>query len=213
MKKPFALLVSILLGMTLLSGCGASPAAPQQSAAAAQGGVAAPTASAQPEALTQEELKTLEPLFNIVASCTGQDGLREAPTCEDASIVVYNMINYDVYTSQDGDRTDSWVSDALLEKVYHDCFADTSAALDYSTYAIMRKKDNGYEFDHSDMGEGPEITVTGSEHGSGNEYEVSVSLKSFEDMDLSGTGTFVLEKNAESKFGYSLKSWQYVWNA
>ena len=123
------------------------------------------------------------------------------------------MLNYDIFTDEDGNRTEDWVSDALLEKVYEDCFTEHAAALDFSTYEIMSRKEDGYTLQHSDMGLTPEATVLDSKGIGNDEYEVHVSLKYPEDTELTGTGTFVIHKKEDGKFGYTLSAWDYTWNA
>lgn len=207
MKKSFALIICMLLGLAVLAGCGGQTAQPVESAAAAQGG-----ATVQQKELTEQELQTLEPLFRIVMGCS-ENGFSGQPDAKTASIVVYNMINYDIFTAEDGDRTDDWVSDAMLQKIYEDCFTDHATPLDFSSYTIMSRKDEGYNWKHSDMGLTPEATVTDSKGIGNDEYEVHVSLRYPEDTELTGTGTFVIHKKEDGKFGYTLSAWEYTWNA
>lgn len=207
MKKSFALVICLMMGLAVLAGCGGQTAKPVESAAAAQGGATVPQRD-----LTEQELQTLEPLFRIVMGCS-ENGFSGQPDVKTASIVVYNMLNYDIFTAEDGNRTDDWVSDALLEKVYADCFTDHAAALDFSSYEIMSRKDDGYTLEHSDMGLTPEATVTDSKGIGNEEYEVHVSLRYPEDTELTGTGTFVIHKKEDGKFGYTLSAWEYTWNA
>ncbi len=206
MKKSFALMICLLLGLAVLAGCGGQTAQPIESAAAAQGEAAVPQKD-----LTEQELQALEPLFHIAMGCS--DGFSGQPDAKTASIVVYNMLNYDIFTDEDGNRTEDWVSDALLEKVYEDCFTEHAAALDFSTYEIMSRKEDGYTLQHSDMGLTPEATVLDSKGIGNDEYEVHVSLKYPEDTELTGTGTFVIHKKEDGKFGYTLSAWDYTWNA
>ncbi len=142
-----------------------------------------------------------------------ENGFSGQPDAKTASIVVYNMINYDIFTAEDGDRTDDWVSDAMLQKIYEDCFTDHATPLDFSSYTIMSRKDEGYNWEHSDMGLTPEATVTDSKGIGNDEYEVHVSLRYPEDTELTGTGTFVIHKKEDGKFGYTLSAWEYTWNA
>ena len=193
MKKSFALMICLLLGLAMLAGCGGQTAQPIESAAAAQGEAAVPQKD-----LTEQELQALEPLFHIAMGCS--DGFSGQPDAKTASIVVYNMLNYDIFTDEDGNRTEDWVSDALLEKVYADCFTEHAAALDFSTYEIMSRKEDGYTLQHSDMGLTPEATVLDSKGIGNDEYEVHVSLKYPEDTELTGT---VLLSSIKKRMGNS----------
>ncbi len=58
MKKSFALIICMLLGLAVLAGCGGQTAQPVESAAAAQGG-----ATVQQKELTEQELQTLSLYF------------------------------------------------------------------------------------------------------------------------------------------------------
>ena len=150
------------------------------------------------------------------AGCSG--GLcgkefKQVPDPATAAMVVYALVNSDVYTEADGERTQTWVSDALLEKIYTDCFENTKTPLDFSSFSLMERKDNGYAFSPSDTGQGAKIETLSSEKTNNDTYQIKVNIKSYDDLELSGTGKFIVRRNKNSKFGFCIVSWEYVWNA
>ena len=206
MKRIFVGSVCFILSILCLAGCG-QKAAPEPSSAAAQG-----QAKPVQKTLSEEEMTTLKPLLDAVAACAEKE-FKQVPDPATAAMVVYALVNSDVYTEADGERTQTWVSDALLEKIYTDCFENTKTPLDFSSFSLMERKDNGYTFSPSDTGQGAKIETLSSEKTNNDTYQIKVNIKSYDDLELSGTGKFIVRKNKNSKFGFCIVSWEYVWNA
>lgn len=206
MKRIFVGSVCFVLSILCLAGCG-QKAAPEPSSAAAQG-----QAKPVQKTLSEEEMTTLKPLLGCSGGLCGK-GIQTGAGPATAAMVVYALVNSDVYTEADGERTQTWVSDALLEKIYTDCFENTKTPLDFSSFSLMERKDNGYAFSPSDTGQGAKIETLSSEKTNNDTYQIKVNIKSYDDLELSGTGKFIVRKNKNSKFGFCIVSWEYVWNA
>ena len=95
------------------------------------------------------------------------------------------------FTAEDGTvQTINGQRCDAAKKIYEDCFLPTMLRRwTFSSYTIMSRKDEGYNWEHSDMGLTPEANGYGQQKASVTmNMEVHVSLRYPEDTELTGNG-------------------------